>query len=418
MSRSPDPPAARPRRSGSWRCLAPGLVALVLTSSCATAPAPSLVDLGFPSPLAGPGVAPLERASSQRVEQGWTLLGTGDPAAARQEADRAGVSAPARLLGLQALMQEAPAEAAAGIAELVAAEPGYAAAWVTLSVAAERAGDEAQALAAARRGAALWDRPVWVERAEQLRRRYVDQRVGEGNLRLDAGDAEEALRLAERALALEPAEHAAVWLEARSLVALGRIAEGDAALALLGPDPDALVLSGRIAEQRQDWETAMALYDSLPAGHPERDANLRRVKLQWRQHHLPPCARAALSSPRLTRSQLAILLVSLAPQVESFAGGPAPVLSDVVDLPCSRDIVTAARLDLLSSDPLERRFFPNRPARGREVRDAVDGLCHLLGLEAPVWCEQPAPGCTVLSEPVSGEQLAETLTRLLETEGR
>jgi hypothetical protein len=94
------------------------------------------------------------------------------------------------------------------------------------------------------------------------------------------------------------------------------------------------------------------------------------------------------------------------------------VLSDIVELPCSRDILTAARLELLASDPLEHRFYPNRPAQGAEVRDAVDALCHLLGLRAPVWCEQPGQGCTVLPEPASGEQLAEAVMRLLETEGR
>jgi hypothetical protein len=93
------------------------------------------------------------------------------------------------------------------------------------------------------------------------------------------------------------------------------------------------------------------------------------------------------------------------------------VLSDIVDLPCSRDIVTAVRLDLLSSDPLEHRFYPSRTARGDELRDAVDGLCHLIGLQAPVWCEEPGPGCMLLAEPVSGEQLADAVMRLLETEG-
>jgi len=418
MSRSPDPTAAGPLRFRPLRRLAFGAVALVIASSCATAPPPPAVDLGFPSPLAGPGVPPLDRASSQGVERGWALLAAGDPTSARREAARAGGGAPARLLELQALLGEAPPEAAAGIAELVVAEPGYAAAWITLSVAAERAGDEATALAAARRGAALWDRPAWVDRADQLRRRYVDHRVEEGNRRLEAGDAGEALSLAERVLGLEPGERTAVWLEARALVALGRDAEADAALARLGADPEALLLSGRLAEGRQDWETAMTLYDALPADHPQRQAKLHRVKLQWRLSLLPACARTALSSPRLTRSQLAILLVTLAPQLETLEGGPPPVLSDVVDLACSSDIVTAVRFDLLSSDPLERRFFPNRPARVHEVRDAVDALCHLLGLQAPVWCAQPGPGCTVLSEPVGGDQVAETVLRLLETEGR
>lgn len=326
-------------------------------------------------------------------------------------------SPPARLLELQASLLDAPSDSVAGLADLTSAEPGYAAAWLTLSVAGERAGDEAVALAAARRGASLWDRQVWVERAKQLRQRFVDQRVAEGARQLEAGDAGTALELAERALVLEPGEHAAALLKARSLLALGRDADAEAALTLLGADPNGLLLSGRIAEQRQDWEAAMTLYDSLPADHPERQDALRRVKRQWRLSHLPPCARTALSSPGLTRSQVAILLVTLATQLETIGSSAPPVLSDIVDLPCSRHIITAVRLGLLSSDPLEHRFFPNRKAGGDEVRDAVDGLCHLLGLRAPVWCEEPGPGCTLLSEPLSGEQLADAVMRLLETEG-
>jgi len=417
MSRSPDPPrTSRPLPVPWQRCLI-GVVAAFLAASCATAPPRSAADLGFPSPLAGPGAPPLDRSAAQLVEQGWEKLQAGQYAAARQSATRAGGGPSSRLLALQATLLENPTEAVTGLGDLTSAEPSYAAAWLTLSVAGERTGNEAVALAAARRGAELWNRSPWVDRLEQLHRRYVDQRLDDAAARLGAGEAEEALSLADGVLAVEPLNRSAVLVQARSLLALGRDAEAESALTPLGADPEALLLSGAIAERRQDWETAMDLYDSLPPDHPQRQASLRRAKLQWRLSNLAPCVRAALASPRLTRSQLAILLVALAPQLGTIGGGAPPVLSDIVDLPCSDEIVTAARLELVGSDPLEHRFYPARPARADEVRDAVDGLCHLLALKPPVWCPEPGPGCTVLSDPIGGSQLAETVLQLLETEG-
>ena len=160
----------------------------------------------------------------------------------------------------------------------------------------------------------------------------------------------------------------------------------------------------------------MNLYESLPVDYPERSSSLLRARLQWRSSNLPPYAQQVFSSPRLTRSQLAILLVSLAPQLEAFVRGDSPVLSDVDDLPCLREVLTAVRLDLFDIDRLEHRFFPTRAARLEEVRRAVEGLCHILEIEPPVWCEgaEAPAGCSLVSEPVRGEQVAEVVSRLTE----
>ena len=185
-------------------------------------------------------------------------------------------------------------------------------------------------------------------------------------------------------------------------------------------DPDVLLLSGRIAEHRHDWQTAMGIYESLPAGDLERSSSLLRAKLRWRSSNLPVCAQQAIASPRLTRSELAILLVSLAPELEPAAGGSSPMLSDIVDLPCFNGVLIVVRLGLLDIDRLEHRFFPSRAARPEEVRSAVEGLCHVLDLKPPAWCGEAgaAASCTLVSEPLRGQQVAEMVSRLVEAERR
>jgi hypothetical protein len=105
--------------------------------------------------------------------------------------------------------------------------------------------------------------------------------------------------------------------------------------------------------------------------------------------------------------------------IAALVGGSSPVLSDIVDLPCLSEVLTAVRFDLLDVDRLDHRFFPSRAARPEEVRSAVESLCHVLDLKPPVWCEEggATAGCTlVVSEPVRGQQVAAMVSRLIEAE--
>lgn len=296
--------------------------------------------------------------------------------------------------------------------------PDYASAWATLSIAAERADDEATALAAARRTASLWDRDRWSGRVRDLYQRWVDDRIADGNDRLANGDAESALELARRARELVPDERDATLLEARSLTELGRPDEAESILAPLANDPAALQIAAAIAEGRDDWMTAMDLYAALPADAEGRDAALRRVKLRWRLSVLPPYVHEAIASPDLTRSQLAAILVDLAPEIETLEGGKTPVLTDVVDLPMQREVLTAVRLGLMTADDLEPRFHPDRLATLDEVHTAIEALVHLVGWSEPVWCTEDmlSSDCIQLTNPVSGEALTDVVLRLAQGE--
>lgn len=133
---------------------------------------------------------------------------------------------------------------------------------------------------------------------------------------------------------------------------------------------------------------------------------------------LPPYVHEAMAAPVVDRADLAVILVSLAPQVETIDGGPVPVMSDIVGLDGQREIVTAVRIGLMSSDPIEHRFHPDRPATISETRSAIEALGNALTTEAPIWCDddESPPACEALADPIDGPSLTDLTLRMLERE--
>jgi hypothetical protein len=201
-------------------------------------------------------------------------------------------------------------------------------------------------------------------------------------------------------------------------------ARGDLSAALriyssLPEDPETVLMAVNIAETLGDWDTAMNLYQSLPDDRPEKGPGLRRAKLRWRMSVMPDYVQEAFDSSGLTRAQLAVVVVSLVPRVETWPGGQVPLLSDVMNSPAQHEILTAARLGLITSDEFLHRFHPERPVTAAEVRHAVDGLAQLLELDSPIWCtgdgdESP---CTAIVEPVTGKAAASIVIEVVAREG-
>jgi tetratricopeptide (TPR) repeat protein len=396
-----------------------GLLALTLSGTPpAIGAARPRVVLPFPSPLAGPDRPDLIRSEQRRIDKAWKSLEKGRADAAAKNARKAGTGAVAELLRIQIRMLEG-GDSLPALVELTNANPEYAASWLTLSVAAERAGDEPLAFAAAARGAELWSGSSWALRAADLRQRWVVDRVARAGERLAEPDPDQALSEVAPALVLEPDHRDGLMIRASALYELDRLEEADAVLAGLADEPDALLLSGRIAERKGDWLRAMDLYDALPPEIPERANLLRRAQLKWRLSVLPGYVQRSLTSAQLTRAELAVLVVALVPQVEAIGGGRVSVLSDIMDLSSQREIVTVVRLELMEIDRLEPRFFPHRIVSPDEVRAAVERLGELLGFSPPRWCESPhvLSSCQEIAAPVSGERVAEVILNLVHGEG-
>jgi len=430
--------------------LAVAAISLVISAGCASAPATAPpVRLDFPAPNAGPGRPDLTRADQDHIDKGWKALLNGDAASARAIASQAGANPATELLSLQAAIVARSADPLSGLERLTATESGYAAAWLTLSVAAEKTEDEALALEAASRGGELWSDKRWLEREKSLRQRYVGDRVDSARELNEMDDPEAALEALQPALELDPDNRDAVLVKASALIALdqpdraevalsglprdpevvrlsGNIAEarGDLSAAMriyssLPDDPDATLLAVAIAESQDDWLTAMNLYASLPDEWPEKTPGLRRAKLRWRLSVMPVYAQEAANSLELDRAELAVLVVTLAPKVETLPGGQVPLLSDVMTMPSQNEILTAARLGLIESDQFLHRFHPERPVTAVEVRTAVDKLAHLLELERPRWCVDEADDqpCAAIAEPISGESVAAIVIEVVTQEG-
>jgi len=433
----------------------PGFVAVVALgilasmSGCATAPpvsAPPRLD--FPSPGTGPGRPAIDRGVQRDIDAGWNELLRGDATAARKRAARAGTGPVAELLGLQATIVADDSDPIPGLRDLTDTQPDYSAVWITLSVAAEKANNEALALAAADRGADLWPDERWESRAEKLHQRWVDDRVSSAQHLYEAEQPTGALDTLAPALALEPDNRPAVLLQARILITLDEPDRAEAALASLPRDDDVVRLSGNIAEARGDlnaalriyaslpddpeatmlaigiaedqgeWSTAMNLWSALPEDMPERAPGLSRAKLRWRLSVMPEYVHEAVRSTTLDRSGLAVILVSLAPKLETLHGGAVPLLSDIMDLPSQSEILTAVRLGLIDSDQLDHRFDPDRAVTAREVSTAINRMSGLLALDRPQWCTNGDNSpCTSLDSPISGERVAGIVITLVAREG-
>ncbi len=439
-----------PARRGWVEAAAASTAAIIVVlglGGCATAPADvATVELEFPSPDSGPGRPVLDKGAQRHIDDGWQALRRSDPAAAKTSAAQAGQSTASQLLELQAGIVGGQ-QPLADLEVLTDTAPEYAAAWLTLSVAAEGADDEALALQAAERGASLWDDKRWVERAQSLRRRWVDDRIEAADTLFGQGDPQASLTALEPALALDPGNREAVLLQARSLIATDRLDTAEAVLAGLPRDRDVVLLSGSIAESRGDadaairiysslpadpeatllaitlaeaeenWQTAMELFSSLPDDHPEKASGLRAAKLRWRISVMPDYVREALSAGDMNRSDLAVIIVTLAPRVETLPSKQVPLLSDIVDMPSQREIITAARLGLIDIDRLEHRFQPLRRVTAAEVRSAITVLGNLLQIPAPPWCEEntTAP-CVGFTPPIAGDQVADVIIGMVSEE--
>jgi tetratricopeptide (TPR) repeat protein len=370
-------------------------------------------------------------------------LTRGDALAAATAAQQAGGSPPATLLGLQAQLVAESESTVSELQNLTEDNPNYAAAWLTLSAAAETGGDRRISLESARTGAELWPIDRWQERAEGLQSRWVDEPVAEAADLLARDLPESALEALEPALAAQPGGREPVLLQASILLAMDEPDRAEAALVVLPRDDEVTLLAGRIAEARGDsgaalriyssiqenpaaakagiriaedrgeWQTAMQLYQSLPDDDPEKAGGLRRAKLRWRLSVMPSYVSEALQAKDLTREELAVILVSLAPRVETLPGGEVPLLSDIMQLPTQREILAAVRVGLVETDRFERLYYPHRQATATEVRTALDRLGELLQIDGPRWCGAEPDPCVAIEQPVAGDRVANLVIEMV-----
>ena len=273
---------------------------------------------------------------------------------------------------------------------------------------------------------------------------WIDDRIAAARTLFDDNEPSACLDTLAPALALDPTNNDGVLLRARSLIALDQLDRAEAVLSALPRDREVVFLSADIAERRgdtaaairiyssltddpeatlsaialaeqvSDWQTAMDLYAALPDSHPEKARGLRAAKLRWRVSVMPSYVRESLTTSAMNRSDLAVMLVTLAPEVETLPSKQVPLLSDIVDMPSQGEIITASRLGLIDIDRLEHRFEPLRQVTAGEVESAITRLGHLLDYPLPAWCgENTKEPCVSFSNPIAGEQVASVIIEMV-----
>jgi tetratricopeptide (TPR) repeat protein len=380
--------------------------------------AASVEATAFPSPLEGPGRPTLARSQLKPFTKAINLNAKGRTEKALKQLAKAGSGPAQQLLRLQITFDPATGEALQGLQDITESSPDYAAAWATLFGAAEGASEEMVAFEAAGRVVELWPGSSWAQEAEEMRQRLVDGLVAVAERSLETEPPEQALTAIERALEVDQSNHALLLGQADCLIRLDRLDEAKTVLAVIGDDPSALMMAGNIAEFEGDLVTAMSRYEAAPVGTPGRDEALRRVKTRWRLSVLPSYVHGALASSQVSREELAVLLVNLVPEVRAMGSGSVPLLTDILDLPSQRDIVTAARLELLSVDRVEHRFDPDRIATVAEIQHAIERLAALVGLPPPAWCgvSNVISSCMELTAPVEGKDVTDAVLNLVHGE--
>ena len=234
-------------------------------------------------------------------------------------------------------------------------------------------------------------------------------------LEIGCGTGAVTARLVERGAqvtALDEGNREGVMVKALALIELDRDQEAVEVLSAIADNPEARIMLAQMAEDRGDLVAAMQYYSDLPEDTPGRDEWLEKVKLVWRIRNLPSYVQEALASEELNRAELAVILVGLVPEAHAVGGGQVPVLSDIVDLPSQREILTAVRLDLIDVDRIQHQFNPEHIVTPAEARVAIDGLSKLLNLDLPIWCtdnDEPGSSCVMLDIPIRGEAVADVI---------
>lgn len=227
---------------------------------------------------------------------------------------------------------------------------------------------------------------LYVAREKEIRDAFVAKRSAEAGEALRAKDTAAARRAAVSILEVDPKAAAGYRALARAAEAEGALEDAWSAAKRaheIEPADPALTESlAALATGTGRWAEAEALYDELGRSEPAFREKAAAARFEFRVQNLPAPARRAALSPRLTRAQMASLLVEISPEVREARVPPgADVAVDVVDRPERAALVRTIGLG----------FFP------------VSRDTHLVGADAAVTRSEMASHLKRLATLAGGE---------------
>jgi hypothetical protein len=345
---------------------------------------------------------------------------------------------PALVLLGQAELARGDAGTAVERLQPVAGElPRYAAAQIALAAAAEVLGDIPSAFSA---HAAIADLvPASAEHARRLRPRALEiagNRLNDALARGRTQEAEVHLSFLARWAPDEPATWEATRAVAsavndsrRELAAVRRLA------ARPGASPELRERLGTLEVEAGEAAAGVRIYQELARANPA-DARLAE-RLSWATYRfrlqlLPAPVRDLASRAQLTRSDLAVLLYWLAPEVRYGRGGTVRIATDILESQNREQIARVLNLGLMDVDETLHKFNPDRSASQGEALAAVlrllagrGSVACLQGLSARNVSREAAcalaAGCGLVGEraarlpggPISGSEAADLIQRAL-----
>jgi hypothetical protein len=276
--------------------------------------------------------------------------------------------------------------------------PAYTASQMLLGRSAERLGDVPLAYAAYR--AVATRNPLALRRTGDLHPRaleIVSNRLQEALRQDRIEEAEKQLRLLK-----DWASSETLTLEGARALA---VAQNDRAAELLAVK----ILAARrpndqpLLERRAELELAVGdpsaglqIVQELAARHPNdpRMADkLEAAKFRWRLSQLPRPVQEVAAKFELSKSDLAVLLYWLVPDVRNSRPTAGRIATDVLDHPHQEEMVRVVNLGLMDVDPTLHRFFPGSPVRRSAALRSLNEMLLRFGKGVPCLKDAPSGTC-------------------------
>jgi hypothetical protein len=238
------------------------------------------------------------------------------------------------------------------------------------------------------------------DRAAQLRAAFETSLRDEAETALQGGDLPAARRAALALVEVNAESPAGYRVLASAAEAEGKLEDAWAAARTAherAPADAALTESlAALAMKTARFAEAEALYGDLAKSDPTMVEKQAAARLEFQVQNLPPLVRKAVAVPRVTRAQLATLLVTLVPEVASARVPPgADVATDILDRPERNALVKTIALGFFSISrethhvgadvPVSRNEMPGHLRRVATFRGDPEDEC-LVGPAALATC--------------------------------
>ncbi len=223
-----------------------------------------------------------------------------------------------------------------------------------------------------------------------------------------AGDLPSARRAAVALVEVEPDSPAGYHVLASAAEAEGKLEDAWAAAVTAHErapaDAELTEALAALAIKTARFAEAEALYGELAKSDPAMAEKQAAARLEFQVQNLPPLARKAVATPRVTRAQLAALLVTLVPEVASVRVPPgADVATDILDRPERNALVRSIALGFFSVSRETHLVGADVPVSRSEMLGHLRRVAALRGNPDDECLVAPAAlaGCGILRETAS-----------------